>query len=57
MKKSIPVLAAVLLLADSSVYAAQNNENWGNINQGVEETQKTFKEKQESNKDDKKKKR
>ena len=57
MKKSIPVLAAVLLLAGSSVYAAQNNDIWSNIQQGFKETQKTFQEDIESIKGDRKKSR
>ena len=57
MKKSIPVLAAVLLLAGSSVYAAQNNDIWSNIQQGFKETQKTFQEDIESIKGDRQKSR
>lgn len=57
MKKSIPVLAAVLLLAGSSVYASQNNDIWSNIQQGFKETQKTFQEDIESIKGDRQKSR
>ncbi len=57
MKKSIPVLAAALLLAGSSVYAAQNNDIWSNIQQGFKETQKTFQEDIESIKGDRQKSR
>lgn len=57
MKKSIPVLAAALLLAGSSVYAAQNNDIWSNIQQSFKETQKTFQEDIESIKGDRQKSR